>query len=211
MGERTGISWLGLWRRALREKEMQLWAVGLGVSLWRVLGGFDPEIVVIALSLGMATWFGLEYLLHRFLLHLPPPPWRAVRQVHARIHWQHHQTPDRPEFLFVPIWASVLLHAMAAGVGFAVGGASWVWPTILGFTLAFGIYESAHFAAHVAYRPRTRWGRTMKRHHLLHHFKNERYWFGVTHPLMDLVFGTWKRRDDVPKSETARTLGVDPE
>ena len=73
-----------------------------------------------------------------------------------------------------------------------------------------GAVDSSAFA-HVPYHPRTRLGRLMKRHHLLHHFKNERFWFGVTNPVVDKLLGTWKRRADVEKSETARTLGLDPD
>jgi hypothetical protein len=47
------------------------------------------------------------------------------------------------------------------------------------------------------------------RSHRLHHYRNERYWFGVTNPVADHVFGTHPDEDAVPPSRTATTLGAD--
>jgi len=52
----------------------------------------------------------------------------------------------------------------------------------------------------------TRWGRFLKRFHRLHHYKNERHWFGVTHPFVDSVVGTWPAASEVAQSATARSL-----
>ena len=79
----------------------------------------------------------------------------------------------------------------------------------LGMSLTVFFYETTHMASHVPYVPKTRYGQYMRKFHLWHHFQNEHYWFGVTHPLLDGVFGTWKHSKDVDRSPTARTLGVD--
>ena len=181
-------------------------AIWLTVAKWG-----SPWLLLGGIALGFVWWIANEYLFHRFLLHLPQPraPW--MRKMHARVHWQHHQTPNKPEWLFVPLWGSVTMVGMAAGVGYLVGGWSLMGPTLIGYCVTLMHYEATHLAAHVPYKPRTRFGRFMKRYHLLHHFKNERYWFGVTNPIMDHFFGTWPERDEVPKSETARTLGVEAE
>jgi sterol desaturase/sphingolipid hydroxylase (fatty acid hydroxylase superfamily) len=70
------------------------------------------------------------------------------------------------------------------------------------------VYEWTHFLIHSAYRPRHALYRRMWRAHRLHHFRNERYWFGVTTHLGDRLLGTFPDRDEVPRSPTARTLGV---
>src|SRR5205807_1541058 len=53
-------------------------------------------------------------------------------------------------------------------------------------------------------------GRTVELHiarrHRLHHYKNEKYWFGVTVHLADHVLRTFPQRDAVETSPTARTL-----
>ena len=48
-----------------------------------------------------------------------------------------------------------------------------------------------------------------RRAHRLHHFRNERYWFGVTMHLADHVLSTYPGKLDVELSPTARTLGAD--
>ena len=70
-------------------------------------------------------------------------------------------------------------------------------------------YEWTHFLIHSSYRPRHRVYRSMWRAHRLHHFRNENYWFGVTMHLGDRVLGTFPARDEVPVSQTSRTLGVE--
>jgi hypothetical protein len=57
--------------------------------------------------------------------------------------------------------------------------------------------------------PRSPLYRGIWRAHRLHHFRNERYWFGVTTHLGDRVLCTYPAKDAVPLSTTARTLGVD--
>jgi hypothetical protein len=44
------------------------------------------------------------------------------------------------------------------------------------------------------------------RNHRLHHFKNERYWHGITNTVADRVLGTMPVHTEVPRSKTARTL-----
>ena len=45
-----------------------------------------------------------------------------------------------------------------------------------------------------------------KKQHILHHYKNEKFWFGVSNPVFDFIFGTLKDGKDVELSETARNL-----
>ncbi len=61
-------------------------------------------------------------------------------------------------------------------------------------------YEWVHYVAHIAYVPRTPFGRWIKKYHLWHHFKNERLWFGVTNPSMDFFGRTYARVDEVDRS-----------
>ena len=58
------------------------------------------------------------------------------------------------------------------------------------------------------YRPRTWWFRRLWRNHRLHHFRNERHWYGVTMLAADRVLGTAGDERSVPLSATARTLSA---
>lgn len=196
-----------LLRHALNFREMQ-WLAILGGALVgaSVLAEVPPATLAVGALIGALYWLVAEYLLHRFVLHMPRPRARWLRRVHARLHWLHHQEPSDPRLLFVPIWGSLGLGGVAAAIGAAIGGPALALGSALGFAVVFSTYELTHLAAHVPYRPRTALGALMRRRHLAHHFKSEHQWFGVTHPLMDLVFGTWPAPDDVARSPTVRDL-----
>jgi sterol desaturase/sphingolipid hydroxylase (fatty acid hydroxylase superfamily) len=70
-------------------------------------------------------------------------------------------------------------------------------------------YEWTHFLIHSSYRPRHAPYRYVWRAHRNHHFRNERYWFGVTMHLADHVLGTFPERSAVEVSATVRTLGIE--
>jgi len=59
----------------------------------------------------------------------------------------------------------------------------------LGDTLTLVHYEVTHLAAHVPIT--THASGSHEAPPSFHHFKNERYWFGVTNPVFDLLLATW--------------------
>lgn len=148
-----------------------------------------------------------EYGLHRFALHAPPARRPFVLRMQRRLHFDHHADPQRFELLFAPWWFTFPAAALNGAIVLAIfhnPGAA------LGFTLgslgAMLYYEWVHYVAHVPLTPRTRFGQAMKRAHLWHHHKNERYWFGVTTPVMDKLHGTFPPVAEVPASATVRAL-----
>jgi hypothetical protein len=59
------------------------------------------------------------------------------------------------------------------------------------------------------YVPTTAAGRWMKLYHLRHHFVNEKLWYGVSNPAMDLVYGTFRDARGAGRSSTTRVLHPD--
>jgi sterol desaturase/sphingolipid hydroxylase (fatty acid hydroxylase superfamily) len=100
------------------------------------------------------------------------------------------------------VWGlSYPIHVMVGGdriAGAATG--------LLTSYMILGAYEWTHYLIHSPHRPRSRYFRSIWRNHRLHHYKNERYWFGVTSTVGDRVIGTLPEQHDVPRSRTARTL-----
>ncbi|MGH2923631.1 MAG: sterol desaturase family protein [Solirubrobacterales bacterium] len=164
-----------------------------------------------------------EWAIHVFLLHMKPFELRGRRvlPVAARAHRAHHREPADLDQVLLYWWqvASLLLLAVPltvlAGAGIAAafaGGLPWgpiLTGLITGYALVFA-YEWTHHLIHTAYVPRSRVYRSIWRNHRLHHFKNERFWHGVTQNLSDRVLGTNPDQREVPKSKTARTLGAGP-
>ena len=163
--------------------------------------------ILLFFCLGLIIFSFSEYLIHRFLFHLPPPKNAFGRKLLKRLHYDHHAHPNELHLLFLPVWYSLpnlsffaaLTYLLTQSVVSTAAAASGLIVMLL-------VYEWKHYVAHVPLKPRTRFGKWMKKTHLLHHFKNEHYWFGVSNPVGDLLFGTLKDEKTVTSSQTARNL-----
>ena len=84
-------------------------------------------------------------------------------------------------------------------------GTGMPFSGVLTATVLTLVYEWVHFLIHTDYVPRHEVYRRLHRAHRLHHFRNERYWLGVTARTGDRVLGTNPRKEDVEVSVTAKT------
>ncbi|MGD0454194.1 MAG: sterol desaturase family protein, partial [Solirubrobacteraceae bacterium] len=139
---------------------------------------------------------------------------RDHRQEHQ--HRAHHEAPGVLEGVLIPVYAVLVFLAMIALVNWALsfpihlvlGGPRLAYATT-GVATSFAIlaaYEWTHFLIHTPHRARSRYYKAIWRNHRLHHYKNERYWFGVTSTVGDRVIGTLPDQRSVPRSATARSL-----
>ncbi len=193
-----------LWRFAARFTEIRLlWAMAAASAAWLAIIRAPIARAAMHAAIAASSWFVLEYLIHRFVLHIR---WPVLARLN--VHWMHHRAPNDPRLVFTPWWALVALVGGTAAVGSSSDGQVSAAGAAFGMSAIVLFYETTHLAAHVAWKPRTRWGAYMKRFHLWHHFQNENYWFGVTHPIGDWLFRTWKDSKLIEKSKTAR--GVAP-
>lgn len=156
--------------------------------------------------LGVVLFFPSEYLVHRGVFHHFAD--KPAGKVLSKQHVNHHVAPDDLDFLFndprISVTIGALYFAVAWGLTREVGSAA---AFSFGNFVGLLYYEWVHFGAHrPGSRPVTPWGRFMKKWHLWHHYKHERYWFGVTSPVFDAMFGTVRRHEDVEPSPTVRTL-----
>lgn len=156
---------------------------------------------------GIILFYASEYSFHRFLFHAPPSNWNWLRRLQHRLHYDHHVEPSRLDLLFLPLWFALPNLALTGLIAWAALG-KWQLAValLLGSVLALLHYEWVHYVAHIPYRPRTRFGRWMKKYHLWHHFKNEQLWYGVSNPVLDVIARTYRAPDSVPRSTTARVL-----
>lgn len=156
----------------------------------------------------------LEWVIHVYGLHAKPATvfGRTLDPLYARRHRMHHRDPRNVPLIFVPL-------PVLFGFLIALGAIAYVafpplelkltaYATMT--TFLFG-YEWTHFLIHSQHVPRSVIFRAIWRNHILHHYKNEQYWFGVTNPLADYALRTNPSKETVPSSPTARTLGVDDE
>jgi hypothetical protein len=163
----------------------------------------------------------IEWVIHKYLLHLKPLNvlGREFDIYTAKAHRRHHRDPaklDRVLLKAPEILAAIATIAVGvsffAWLGVEIAGGSPV-PVILTALLCsyigLGRYEWSHFLIHTPYVPKSKFFKRIWRNHRLHHFKHEGYWLGVSSNFGDRLLRTNPNQSTVPKSETARTLGVD--
>jgi hypothetical protein len=197
-----------------------LGAVALALALRVVQGAWSWRDLVMPCGLLLVTPF-LEWLIHVYLLHARPFDLfgRRVEMLSAREHRAHHEAPAVLEGVLIPVYAVVIFlvaialtdWALSFPLALVLGGARLAWMTS-GIAVSFTIltaYEWTHFLIHTPYRPRRRYFKAIWRNHRLHHYKNERYWFGVTSTVGDRMIGTLADQRAVERSPTARSLHAD--
>lgn len=133
---------------------------------------------------GLAAWTLLEYVIHRWLGHLP-----KGRIFTSSEHLRHHAdvlyfTPIPLKILgAIPVLATAF--ALASWLSGAMAGAGFTVAIACGWTLYEWLHESIHVRG-----PRNRYARWAARHHLSHHFGKARSNYGVTTPVWDWIFGS---------------------
>jgi hypothetical protein len=200
------------WREFRAKRSPKVLAAGLVtvVALRVIAGGFSwRDAVAFALMVPIYV-FG-EWAIHVHLLHLPPFRFRGrrVELLTARSHRMHHEDPHDLGMILLGPWEAAALLAVvplvAAVFLVPLGWHAALTAVVTGYALVL-IYEWTHFLIHTAHRPQSRYYRSIWRGHRLHHFKNERYWHGITNTFSDRVLGTNPDQREVPRSRTARTL-----
>jgi len=152
----------------------------------------SPLYIPLAWLLGLFIWTFVEYVVHRFVFHWTPrAPWQE--RVLFLFHGVHHAQPQAKTRLVMPPAVSIPLALFFYGLFYLVAGwlasAHWVAPLFSGFVAGYLAYDMLHYATH--HLPmRGKALKTLKRHHMLHHFKTPNQRFGVSSPLWDIVFGT---------------------
>ncbi|HXC24039.1 MAG TPA: sterol desaturase family protein, partial [Solirubrobacteraceae bacterium] len=192
-------------------------AVALVLGLRIAQGSWSWRDPLVVAGLIAVTPF-VEWAIHVYMLHSPPFNLlgRRVEMLTAREHRAHHEAPGVLDGVLLPVYGALVFLAMIAlinwGLSFPIalvlGGPRLAYAT-MGVLTSFAIlaaYEWSHFLIHTPYRPKGRYFKAIWRNHRLHHFKNERYWFGVTSTVGDRVIGTLPDQREVPRSATARTL-----
>lgn len=151
----------------------------LGVSVGSTLS--------LAIS-GFVAWTLAEYWLHRLFFHwMPGGKWGE--RMHFLVHGVHHTWPRDKYRLVMPPAVSISLFFIFLAGFYPVFGDRSVWAFHAGFVAGYMIYDLTHYYIH-HFSPKTAYGRQLKKHHMLHHFKDPSSRFGVSNLVWDRVFDT---------------------
>ena len=170
--------------------------VALFFLIWSVVkapAGAFPAHIPIGFVIGLFLWTISEYLLHRFLFHLPVKGEKAQRIVFL-FHGVHHAQPQEKTRLVMPPVVSIPLAAIFYGLfqlvlSVILNVPQWVAPVFSGFIVGYLIYDLTHYATH-HFPMRSGYAKYIKRYHMQHHYKTPNARFGVSSPLWDMVFNT---------------------
>lgn len=179
--------------------------------------GWSDLLAVVAVLVLLGP---VEWVIHRWLLHAKPGNVVGELLGTRDSHERHHRDPEdlgwlllrRPNAIgsCLAIVGPFALSAIIA-VSLGLGTAQQNWSTACTATaaglLALLHYEWVHLLVHSKYRPVSRYYAHLDRNHRLHHYRNERYWLGVTVDVGDRLMRTLPdSRDAVPLSDTVRAL-----
>jgi len=171
----------------------------LPVALWLFWIGLTtmPAFEAIAcLVLGYIIWTLAEYVFHRWVFHTEFPG-KFGQRMHFLLHGVHHVHPSDPLRLVMPPLMSAPLMALGWVVLRGLFGEHLAYPIEAGFLVGYVLYDEIHF--HLHHRtPRTQVEQTLRRLHLLHHFRDPLRGYGVSAPYWDYVFGTGYTKEDRP-------------
>jgi sterol desaturase/sphingolipid hydroxylase (fatty acid hydroxylase superfamily) len=157
----------------------------VAVTITATWGALGVGAALGSAGLGLFAWTFAEYWMHRKIFHI-----KGFPNVQRFIHGIHHEFPNDtgrivmppfPAFCAASVFGLLFCGLLGWRVGLAFGG---------GFMAGYIWYDLTHAWTHIG-KPRTAWGRLLRRHHMLHHFKDTSRRFGVSTPLWDLVFGTF--------------------
>lgn len=159
------------------------------VSLIASVFLFSGVRSVAAFAVGVLIYAVAEYIVHRYLLHEFPKLMPAMYEGHMK----HHEHPSEFEHLFSPLRYDVAVYVIYTALLWVIfRDVSLVAAAVAGTSVYQLYYQWMHYAAHRPIKPLTPFGKWMKKKHLLHHFKDEHSWYGVSHPTMDYLMGTHK-------------------
>lgn len=147
---------------------------------------------------GAVTWTFFEYVLHRWIFHyVPEQKW--MRRHYYLVHQIHHEYQEWDR-LVAPPMMSLSLGVFFGGLFYLLMGSYWMWPFFAGFTVGYLAYDYVHFYTHFG-EPKSAWGKTVRRRHLMHHHAYPNRWYGVSNHFWDFVFRTNVREKERPPRE----------
>lgn len=137
--------------------------------------------------LGTLSFTLVEYLIHRFIFHLPPTT-ELKEKIAYTIHGVHHEFPkDKERLAMPPIVSIVLATALLLIFRLLMGNTAFAFTA--GFVVGYAGYLSVHYIVHAFKAPKNMF-KILWVHHGIHHYKSPDKAFGVSSPLWDYVFRT---------------------
>lgn len=154
--------------------------------------GFSAYQIVGLFVSGVFSFTLVEYLMHRYLYHMPITS-EFKRKISYTMHGNHHDYPKDKSRLAMPPILGLLLAAILFGLFWLIMR-SYTYGFLAGFIIGYAGYIGIHYAIHAYNVPNNRF-KILWHHHSIHHYREDDRAFGVSSPFWDHVFGTMPRKN----------------
>lgn len=152
---------------------------------------FSWTSALARLAGGVLAWTLLEYFLHRWFFHKDPGDTFEGKLRQFMVHGYHHEFPNDRMRLVAPLLLSGSL-GIPIGIAYYFAAGSYDWLAwFAGSITGYLAYDWTHYYTH-HFSPTTRLGKFLRRYHMEHHYKDSDSHYGISSPLWDFVFGTWR-------------------
>ena len=167
-----------------------LYVPGSAVLIWYSLAraGLSPWLTSGLVLLGFGSWTLTEYWLHRTFFHWQPGG-KWGERMHFLVHGVHHTWPRDKYRLVMPPAVSITLYCTFLGFFLLVAGKTYGPALHAGYVIGYMYYDLMHYYLHHG-RPKSDYHKELKRHHMVHHFKDPTRRYGVSSKFWDYVFRT---------------------
>ena len=145
----------------------------------------------VLITSGIISWMAIEYGLHRFIFHYSARSSFGKKFIYTA-HLAHHENPRALRGIFSGFYLSAPVGAVYGLLLYLTTGSAHMASSLLiGVGVGYITYQLLHYQAHHR-KPRLRVLRYLQAYHLLHHYRTPELRFGVTTPVIDLAFGTFR-------------------
>ena len=155
-------------------------------AVWQGTLSFANSFI-LALA-GLFVWTLSEYGLHRFIFHFKPIGPISDR-LYFLFHGIHHDDPEDARRLLMPPVAAIAIASVFYITFWLTLGPVMANPFFAGFIFGYLCYDYTHFAVHFS-RPKSKWFKSLKQNHMLHHYATPNKRYGVSNVFWDRVFRT---------------------
>ena len=140
---------------------------------------------------GLLFFTLIEYVMHRFVFHIPANTPKREKFAYA-VHGVHHDYPKDKDRLAMPLILSIPLSGVFFLVYYAIMDV-YAFGFLPGFLIGYSSYLWVHYMVH-AFRVPNNAFKILWVHHGIHHYKEPERAFGVSSPFWDQIFRTMPKK-----------------
>ncbi len=153
--------------------------------------GFETPTMILLFVAGMFFFTLVEYLMHRYLYHIPATSPRR-KKISYTMHGVHHDYPKDKSRLAMPPVLGLVIATILFVIYRAILG-DYVFGFLAGFLIGYAGYLGVHYSVHIFKVPNN-FLKVLWHHHSIHHYREPDRAFGVSSPLWDHIFRTMPRK-----------------